>query len=140
MRLPTLPVTQTAALVTHEVTPRMTKSPAACAALPARSPAVLQTKSTPGRSHGFGIEAARAGVVPGPTATTVDRTAASVAAATRIDRLRLGMREDGEARDLGEEVTGRGGIRRLRKWRRRTRRTGERRDLPPVLPHERHGL
>src|SRR5436190_2177165 len=125
MRLPTLPVTQTAALVTHEVTPRMTKSPAACAALPARSPAALQTKSTPGRSHGLGIEAARAGPVPGPTATTVDRTAARVAAAMRIDRLWLCMREGGEAGDLGEEVAGCGGIRRRRKWRRRPRRTRE---------------
>ena len=60
MRPPTLPVTQTAAFVTQDVTPRITKSPAACAALPARSPAALQTKSTPGRSQGFGIDAAEA--------------------------------------------------------------------------------
>src|SRR6184192_2881825 len=125
MRLPTLPVTQTAAFVTHEVTPRMTKSPAACAALPAKSPAALQTKSTPGRSHGFGIEAARAGIVVGPAVTAAARKAASAAAASRRDRLRHCMREGGVAGDLGEEVCRRGCVRRLRQRRSGTGRASE---------------
>src|SRR3954471_1325671 len=141
MRPPTLPVTQTAAFVTQDVTPRITKSPAACAALPARSPAALQTKSTPGRSQGFGIDAAEAGAAAGPAARSAISAVARVAAATRNERLRHRTRELPKARDRREQValsrcSGRG-----RKWRRGTWGARKRRDLPcSAFPDKRHRL
>src|SRR5919204_4635755 len=103
IKLPTLPVTQTAAFVTHTVTPRMTNSPAACAALPARLPAAPQTKSTPGRSHGFGMTPAEAGGTEQPPTTPTETTAARGAAVRRNEKLRHRTRELPEARDLREE-------------------------------------
>ena len=65
-RSPTLPVTQTAASVTHSVTPRMTKSPVADATLLAALPTASQTLLTTGRSHGFGSAACSARAVRRP--------------------------------------------------------------------------
>src|ERR671933_339123 len=55
-RSPTLPVTHTAASVTHAVTPRMTNSPAAPAAAPATPPTTSHTLPTSGTSHGVGMD------------------------------------------------------------------------------------
>src|SRR5262245_48103801 len=93
---PTLPVTQTAAFVTHTVTPRITKSPAALATPPATAPTASQTYPGPGRSHGLGIgpSPARAGWawIPAPRLAKASTSVASSAdPATRA--LRKLMRE-----------------------------------------------
>src|SRR6516165_10675641 len=84
-RSPTLPVTQTAASVTHSVTPRMTNSPVAEATLLAALPTAPQTLLTTGRSHGFGSAAcsARALGVHGPMRNSAHRSSASAALAAR---------------------------------------------------------
>src|ERR1700694_1853395 len=75
MSSPTLPVTQTAALVTQAVTPRMTKSPASVATLVTAAETASQTFPTIGSSQGFGIAPiwAWAGAVNGPASATVER-------------------------------------------------------------------
>src|SRR6478672_11446785 len=87
MRSPTLPVTQTAASVTHSVTPRMTNSPVAEATLLAALPTAPQTLVTTGRSHGFGSPAcsARAVGVHGPNKNSAHRSSASAALAARTE-------------------------------------------------------
>src|SRR6266545_4972134 len=80
-RSPTLPVTQTAAFVTHTVTPRITKSPASDATLPTAPVTASQTFPTTGNWQGSGIgpTSARAGAANGPARTTVQRDSVSVA-------------------------------------------------------------
>src|SRR6478672_9391090 len=92
-RSPTLPVTHTAASVTHSVTPRMTNSPVAEATLLAALPTAPQTLLTTGRSHGFGSPAcsATAGGVHGPTSSSAHRSGASAACVARTDTGRSGL-------------------------------------------------
>src|SRR5262249_24271189 len=144
-RSPTLPVTQTAASVTHSVTPRMTNSPVAEATLLAAFPTAPQTLLTTGRSHGFGSAAcsARAVGVHGPTSISAHRSSASAALAARTDTARSGLATAALviARDGGEQLAGArqdfcGGPRRGRSI-----RAPEGADFPrAALPDERDDL
>src|SRR5215210_6884169 len=74
-RSPTFPVTQTAASVTHTVTPRMTNSPASDATVPTAPVTASQTFPATGNWQGSGMgigpTSACAGAVNGPATTTV---------------------------------------------------------------------
>src|SRR3954462_7956105 len=118
-RSPTLPVTHTAAFVTHTVPPRMTNSPASEATLPTAPVTASQTFPATGSWQGSGIgigpTSARAGVVNGPARTTVQRNSVSDALSQRTEgpRSRLSTLELLEARDGGEKIARRvGGLRR----------------------------
>src|SRR5262245_35238091 len=108
MSEPTLPVTQTAASVTHEVTPRITKSAVACAAPFTALPTTEQIMSAPGMSHGVGIGPmpARAGGASGARLTDATSAATRVALRSRSDsvRSRLTAGELLEAGDSGEQI------------------------------------
>src|SRR3954453_21669059 len=91
-RSPTLPVTQTAAFVTHTVTPRMTNSPASDATLPTGPVTASQTFPTTGswQGSGTGPTSACAGAVKGPARTTVQSDRVTVALSQRSNGARSG--------------------------------------------------
>src|SRR3954447_13427927 len=109
-RSPTLPVTHTAAFVTHTVTPRMTNSPASEATVPTAPVTASQTfpatGSWQGSGTGIGPTSARAGAVNGPATTTVQRNSVSDELSQRSNapRSRLSTLELLEARNGGEKV------------------------------------
>ena len=139
-RSPTLPVTQTAAFVTQVVTPRMTKSPAAPAALLTALETASQTLPTTGSWQGSArIGSARAGAVNGPASAARQRRSANAAVSRRSDGAWLGL-DTGELLEAGDarEQLARGfGLRVVRERRGGAGRALEARDLPgAVLPDE----
>src|SRR5262245_58354198 len=140
-RVPTWPVTHTAASVTHTVTPRITKSLAADAAVPTAPVTASQTFPTTGSWHGSArvVTPARPGVANGPATAMAAIVSPSAKLTSRSCAvgLRLGMAELLEARNRGEEVTRGCGRFRRRERRRGPWRACKRSHLPrAVFPHE----
>src|SRR5436190_13133544 len=140
---PTLPVTQTAALVTQAVTPRITKSPASWATFVTAEETASQTLPTTGSSHGFGIDgSACAGAVSGPASTTVHRSSATATLTLRTGQVRSACAIDelAEAWDRGEQRAGRIGLGGGERGR-GAGAAGERVDFPAAFfPDEAHSL